>query len=193
MGPNAMKRRPPELTSGIQFTDQLRLLDSKGTALVEFAITLPVLLALYLGCVQICEVVSVYRKATTTSRTIADLTSQYPEVTDSELDAILDASSQVMAPYSNSKLKMVITHIAIDSAGVAKVTWSRPSGNGATADTVGSTYALPTGVAINDTSLVVAKVNYDYVADIGGFLNTNIPLADTIYMYPRAVTSINKK
>ena len=50
----------------------------------------------------------------------------------------------------------------------------------------------PAGVAVNGTSLIVGKVNYNYLADIGGILRTDIPLADTIYMYPRVVKSIPK-
>lgn len=166
--------------------------DKSGTALLEFAITLPVLLMLYLGCVQICDVVSVYRKTTTTSRTIVDLASQQTTVSDGDLDSILAASSQVMAPHSTANLKMVVTQVTVDSAGVATVDWSRASGSGATADTTASTYTLPSGVAINGTSLVIAKVNYGYLADIGGLLRTDIPLADTIYMYPRSVAKIPK-
>ena len=166
--------------------------DETGTALLEFAITLPVLLSLYLGCVQICDVVSVYRKATTVSRTIVDLVSQQTIVSDSELDSIMGASSQVMAPYSTDKLRMIVTQVTVDSTGVAKVDWSRASGTGANANTVGSTYTLPTGVPIKGTSLIIGKVNYDYLADIGGVLRTDIPLGDVIYMYPRSIKSIPK-
>ena len=166
--------------------------DEEGTALIEFAITLPVLLALYLGCVQICDLVSVYRKSTTTSRTIADLTSQQTQVSESTLQSILDASSQVMAPYSASKLRMVVTQVTVSNTGVATVDWSSKSGPGSVADTQGAVYTLPAGVAVNGTSLIVSKVNYDYDADIGGVLRTNVPLGDTIYMYPRSIVTIDK-
>jgi Flp pilus assembly protein TadG len=166
--------------------------NTAGTAMVEFAITLPVMLMLYLSCVQVCDVVGVYRKVTTTSRTIADLTSQETSVTDGELTTILNASGQVMAPYSTSNLRMVVTHLTISNTGVATVNWSKAAGTGATADTVGATYSLPTGVGVNNTSLVVSRVNYAYLADIGGFLHTDIPLAEAIYMYPRNIDSITK-
>lgn len=167
-------------------------MDSKGVAMVEFAITLPVMLTLYLGCVQVCDVVSVYRKATTTARTIADLTSQQTQVTDGTLQDIMSASSQVMAPHSPAKLNMVITQVSVSSTGVATVDWSGKSGPDAVADTTGATYTLPTGVAVNGTSIIVARIRYNYLADIGGFLHTDIPLADTIYMYPRSIGSISK-
>ena len=164
--------------------------DQKGTAMIEFAITLPVLLMLYLGCVQICEVVTVYRKATTTARTLADLSTQYVSLSNSEIDTIMNASSQVMAPYPSSNLKMVITHITVNAAGIAKVDWSKKSANAPAADAVNSTYSVPADMNIPSTSMIVAKVNIDYTARIGGFLETNIPLSDTIYMFPRLSTSI---
>jgi Flp pilus assembly protein TadG len=162
-----------------------------GTALLEFAITLPVLLMLYLGCVQICDAVAVYRKTTTTTRTIVDLTSQQTQVSDSELDSIMSASSQVMAPYATTGVQMVLTQVTISSTGVATVDWSRGSGGG-TENTVGSVYTLPSGVAINGTSIIIGKVNYDYVANLGGIIRTEIPLGDTIYMYPRSIARIPK-
>lgn len=164
--------------------------DKKGTALLEFAITLPVLLMLYLGFVQICDAVAVYRKTTTTTRTIADLTSQMTQVSDTELDSIMSASSQVMAPYATTGVRMVLTQVTVSSAGVATVDWSRGSGVGG--DAVGSVYTLPAGVGINGTSLVIGKVNYDYLANLGGIVRTEIPLGDTIYMYPRSTPKIPK-
>ncbi len=164
--------------------------DQNGTALLEFALTLPVLLMLYLGCVQICDAVAVYRKTTTTTRTIADLTSQYTSVSDTELDSIMSAASQVMAPYATTGLRMVLTQVTVSAAGVATVDWSR--GSGVAGDTVGSTYTLPAGVGVNGTSLIIGKVNYDYVANLGGMVRTDIPLGDTIYMYPRSIPKINK-
>jgi Flp pilus assembly protein TadG len=166
--------------------------DCQGTAMIEFAITLPVLLTLYLGCVQICDVVAVYRKTTTTARTIVDLTSLKTTIDDAVLQEIFDSSSQVMVPYSTAKLRMVVTQVSIDNLGVAKVDWSANSGSGSTKDTKGSTYTLPTGVGVNNTSIIIGRVNYDYSADIGGVLNTVMPLADTIYMYPRSIKTIPK-
>lgn len=163
-----------------------------GTALIEFAITLPVLLILYLGCVQICDAVSIYRKATVTARTIADLTSQQTQVSDTELDAIIAVSSQVMAPHSPSDLRLIITQLTVDSSGIAKVDWSRARGPGSTAATVGSTYSLPSGVAVNNTSIIVSQVSYDYSSDLGGLFRVQIPLGDRIFMYPRSISRIPK-
>ena len=166
--------------------------DDSGTALVEFAITLPFLMVLYLGCAQLCDAASVYRKTSTTSRTIVDLTSLQTQVSDSTLDDILDNATQIMAPYSTTNLKMVVMQVNIDASGVAKVAWTRTAGTGATAPAINSVYTLPTGVAVPNTSLIVSEVKYNYVGDWGGIVNKTIPLSDVTYMYPRSITSIPK-
>jgi Flp pilus assembly protein TadG len=166
--------------------------DTRGTALLEFAITLPVLLSLYLGCVQMCDAVSVYRKTTTTTRTIADLTSQYTQVSDSELQSVLNASSQIMVPHSATGLKMVVTQLSVNSSGAVSVDWSKASGPGAVALTAGTAYTLPTGVAVNGTSIIVSKVEYTYISDLGGIVRIEIPFRETIYMYPRSTKNISK-
>lgn len=168
----------------------VRLRDQAGTAMIEFAVTLPVLLILYLGCVQICEVVTVFRKVTTTARTLADLSTQHVTLSNTEIDTIMGASTQVMAPYPNANVQMVITHVTVNGAGVARVDWSKKSANAPAADAVNSIYTLPADMNIPNTSMIVAKVNTDYSARVGGFLQTDIPLADTIYMLPRISTSI---
>ena len=56
------------------------LQDNAGAALIEFAMVLPVLILCYLGGFQLMEAVSVYRKVTTSTRSIADLTSRSSSV-----------------------------------------------------------------------------------------------------------------
>lgn len=164
----------------------------KGTALVEFALTLPFLAVLYLGCAQICDAVSVYRKTTTTSRTIVDLTSLQTQVSDAALTDILENATQIMAPYATTNLRMVVMQVTVSAAGVAKVDWTGKSGASAVAPALNSTYTLPPGVGVPNTSLIVAEVNYDYNADFGGLVNKQIPLGDITYMYPRSITKIPK-
>ena len=73
--------------------------DTRAVTATEFAIVLPFLVAMYLGGYQLSDAISAYRKVTTATRTVADLTSQFPSVSDAELDTVLAASQQVMTPY----------------------------------------------------------------------------------------------
>lgn len=165
--------------------------DRRGTSAIEFAIALPVLILLFTGGFQLSDAVSAYRKVTTTSRALADLTSQYVVVDDATLDKILAASTQVMAPYSTTDAKLVISQINTDSTYQTKVVWSR--GRNATALRVGDPVTIPTAMKVRDTYAIIARVTYTYRPVFGNSYVGTIPMGDTIIMLPRASESIEKK
>ncbi|MBY0304714.1 MAG: hypothetical protein K2W86_06140 [Sphingomonas sp.] len=63
-------------------------LNCQGLALVEFALTAPFLILLYLGTYQVNDAVGCNRKVTITARSVADLTSQFATVTPASAAAI---------------------------------------------------------------------------------------------------------
>jgi len=155
------------------------LRDQSGMALVEFAMILPVLILLYAGSYQLTDAFSVYRKATATARTLADLTTQSTTLTNNDLADIFTAARQVLSPYSSTPASMTITHITTNAAGVSKVDWSRtPTGNG---------YA--TGAVIT----LPGAITYQYTALILPSLLGSIPLSDKIYMNPRRSEKVTLK
>jgi Flp pilus assembly protein TadG len=162
--------------------------DTRGLALVEFAITLPFLFMLFVGGFQLSDAVSAYRKVTTASRTIADLTSQYTSVMDSDLETILNASQQVMAPYPAANAKMTVSQIKIDNAGDAKVDWSLGKNMAKLAK--GTPFNIPVSIKQRNTSLIVAQIEYAYRPTFFWGLLGTIPLTETIIMSPRATGSI---
>jgi Flp pilus assembly protein TadG len=164
--------------------------DTRAVSAVEFAIVLPFLILLYVGGYQLADAISAYRKVTVATRTIADITSQYTSVTDNELDQILAASQQVMAPYKVSNAKLVVSQISIDNLGNAKVSWSR--GLNMTALTAGSAYTVPTSIKQNNTSLIIATTRYDYVPTVASSMIGTISMRDDIVMSPRAASTVRK-
>lgn len=164
--------------------------DTKAVSAVEFAIVLPFLILLYIGGYQLADAISAHRKVTVATRTIADITSQYTSVTDDELDQILAASQQVMAPYKVSNAKLVVSQITIDNQGNATVSWSR--GLNMTALTTGSPYTIPTSIKQNNTSLIIATTRYDYVPTVASRMIGTISMRDDIVMSPRAASTVRK-
>ena len=51
--------------------------NASGVALIEFAMVVPILIVLFIGGFQLMEATSVYRKVTTTARSLSDLSTQY--------------------------------------------------------------------------------------------------------------------
>ncbi len=166
------------------------LKDLRAVSATEFALVLPFLVTLYLGGYQLSDAISAFRKVTFTTRTIADLASQYTSVNDSDLDTILNASQQVMAPYKTQNATMLISQIKIDASLVATVDWSR--GKNVSGLTVGDAYTLPASIKQANTYVIVANVNYNYTPVVASTLIGAIPMKDQIILSPRAATRIKK-
>ena len=163
--------------------------DRRGVSALEFAITLPLMLALYLGTAEVTQGISVKRKVTLTARAVADLSSQYTAITNADLTNIFNAGSAIIAPYTVGNLAETVSEIAIDANGNATVVWSSTS-NG-TALTVGQTVTLPSGLAMANSYLILGQASYSYNPTYGYVLTKTLTLSDQFYMRPRQSNSIS--
>jgi Flp pilus assembly protein TadG len=163
--------------------------DTNGTALIEFAMALPVLVTLYLGGFQLMEGASVYRKVTTAARNLSDLSTQNTSLAEAEMQAILDASAQIMAPYTATRGTYRVSMIDVSSTGVATVKWSM-SKSGSGELTAGAAYTLPANVKQNGLGVVVCDVTYAYRPISFFSLIGEIPFKDQIFMVPRGSNTI---
>ena len=162
--------------------------DESGVSAVEFAMLLPLMITLYLGAVEISQGVSIDRKVTLTTRTVADLASQVSSIASTDMTNILDASSSVITPFDASKLKLVVSLVTVDANSVARITWSCTR-NG-TKHGVNSTVSLPAALNVANTSLIWSEVSYNYVPTIGYVVTGPLNLSDQIYMRPRLSDTI---
>jgi len=166
--------------------------DNRGVSAVEFALLLPLMLTMYLGTVEVSQGIGASRKLSLTTRAVADLVSQVSSINNSDMTNSLNAAATVMAPYSSSNLKVVVSSVTIDSTGKATVAWSEQLNSAARAK--GSTITLPTALNIPNSSLIFSEVQYDYKPTIGYIISGTISLKDQIYMRPRLsdqVTRVN--
>lgn len=157
--------------------------DKRGVSAVEFAMLLPLLVTLYLGGVEVSSAVAIDRKVTLIARTLGDLVAQASSVDNAGMTSILNATTAVMAPYSDANLKITVSSVQINSQGVAKVSWSDTK-NG-TLRAVGSTVTLPDALNVASTSLIWAEASYAYTPTIGYVITGTKNLSDQIYMRPR--------
>src|SRR6266581_2506861 len=157
--------------------------DRRGVSAIEFAMLLPVMVTLYLGVVEVSRGVAIDRKVTLTTRTMADLASRVTSINNADMTNMLNATSAVIAPYDESKVKVVLSAVNIDANGIAKVGWSDTLHGSARA--VGSTVTLPTVLAVPNTTLIWSEVSYSYNPTFGYVLTGSMNLSDQIYMRPR--------
>jgi Flp pilus assembly protein TadG len=163
--------------------------DRKGLAAVEFALILPIMISLYFGTVQIGDALTVKRKVTHVTSSLGDLVTQSKSISASDISNILDAASAVIAPYSVSNLKIVVSQIKIASDGKVTVDWSKTR-NG-TALIAGNTFTgLPDALKTNDSYVILASVEYAYTPYIGYMLTGTINFQKQYYLRPRISKSV---
>lgn len=163
--------------------------DRRGASAIEFAIVAPLMLALYVGCVEISGGVAADRKVTLTSGTLANITSQAQTLTATAMSNILNASISIMTPYTGS-ISAKISCLKIDAGGIAKVAWGAAN-TGTTPHAVGDVITIPSDLAVPNSSVVFSEVSYQYIPVTGfipgwSHIGTNgITLSDRMFMTPR--------
>ena len=65
--------------------------DERAATAVEFAILLPLLMTLFLGSVEATQGIAAYRKVELIAHTLADLSTQYTDITDADMEAFKQA------------------------------------------------------------------------------------------------------
>jgi Flp pilus assembly protein TadG len=159
----------------------------RGVAAVEFAFILPIMLLTFFGLVEATQGVMVDRKVTLLNRTLADLTSQTPAVSDAERTNIFNAARTVVAPFPENAVGMTFSSVVIRANGSALVCWTE--NQGMTGLVAGSTITLPTGLNTPGTSLIIARSNYVYTPAVGYVLTGSFNIGNApIYMRPRQGT-----
>ena len=162
-----------------------RFADStRGVAAVEFAMVLPVLAVIFLASIDGGRAIAIYMKVRAATYAVDAITNQYATVHDTDSQAILCATSTVLAPYSTSPLGITISQITIDSKGNATISWSDTQGG--TARAKGSSMTVPTNLKVPNSYLIFGEVSYSYQPLFGYFgNNTVISLSDNLYATPR--------
>jgi len=155
--------------------------DQRGVSAVEFALLAPMMIGLYLGCVEISQGVSADRKVSLVSAALANLSAQVSTISTTDMTNILDASSAIISPYSASLLKMTVTCLKIDANKNVTVKWSVTRGGTANSGTM----SIPSALAVANTQLLFAQASYAYTPTVGYTITGTLTLSDQMYMSPR--------
>ena len=140
--------------------------DRRGIAAIEFAMVVPLMLAMYLGTMEMSGGISVNKKVSRVSATVADLVTQQTSVTKADLEGILKIGEAVLFPYSADKPEIVIVGIDVDSSYPqgGKVVWSRRYNEGAFDGglTKGNDVWVSDSLRTDGTFLVRVDTSLDY-------------------------------
>jgi Flp pilus assembly protein TadG len=167
--------------------------DRRAVSAIEFALLLPVILLMYIGTIEISNLLTVVRRVETVASTASDLTAQVKQVSTADLADIVAASTSILTPYPTTPLKLVVSSVVADNNNNGKVAWSYSSSGSARA--VGSSYVLPAGTTQPNSSVVVAEVTYSFTPLLGLseiFSPGTLSLQRTFYARPRRSVTVAK-
>jgi Flp pilus assembly protein TadG len=170
------------------------ILRREGTAAVEFALLMPVMLTLFFGAFEITNLLMVNLKLTAATEAAADLVaqtrSQTPNIAPSDIGNFTTAADLVITPYAASGLKLAYAGLTYNSNGNPQVAWHYEE-NGATAITTGAlNQTLLQGLGSGTASVIMVQSTYNYTSPFSWVLGTTYTLGDIAYNRPRYVTQV---
>jgi Flp pilus assembly protein TadG len=157
--------------------------ENSGLAAIEFAMLLPLMIVLFLGCAEVSQAVGIDRKVGLTTRTVSDLVAQVKSVSDTDMTNIMAAVTAVAAPYPTSNLRLKVSSITIDANKKATIAWGDAMNTSARQK--GDVVTVPNGLLVANTTLIWAEATYNFTPTIGYVITGTLPLSDQIYMRPR--------
>lgn len=172
--------------------------NDQGVAAVEFALIVPFLIVLYLGSMEAASLFTVDKRVSSVAATIGDLVSQWdPDdgtMPVADLTDYMNASTGILAPYSTTGLKIVVTLVQVKNDGTTKVLWSRANAAG-TVKTTGHQYAglgatTEMNLVARGGCVVAAEASYSHLPLLGQVFETAVPLKHTNYFMPRFGSSV---
>lgn len=164
--------------------------DRRGVAAVEFALILPILIAFYLGLTELQPGISIKRKLSLVTRTLADLTTRSSTLATADLKDVFGAATTIMRPYDTAaKTQMAVTSVAVIKVGsvyTGKVVWSCDWNPGTGAGDVkkrvpATPVTVPAGFQTDGiSSFILVETKYPYKPTIGYQISGTVSLTDSV-------------
>lgn len=149
----------------------------RGSAAVEFALCMPLLLTVWAGMSEMVNATDNWRKATLLARTVADLSAQgdtLNPVGTAVMADIIASAEKVMQPFDTTGVKIVVSAMGVDLTGLGlfpRVCSSVANSNG-TARKAGTAndVTVPAGYQTTGMRYLLAEVSVTYTPMIGSAL-----------------------
>jgi Flp pilus assembly protein TadG len=179
--------------------------DRRGVAAVEFALLVPILMGMYFVTIEVAQAIDGNRKVGRIASMVGDLITQQPEITKSELEAIMKIGGSIIQPYSRSGATITVTAIQITANPDSKVqvAWSSKLAGGSYSKpfTTGSAATIPDALNVPGTFAIKVEADLSYLPMIAwgdgqktalglGGLFDDIKMKETYFLRPRMSTTI---
>lgn len=173
-----------------KITDSIRLAqeDQKGSAALEFAIIVPMIMVpLWGASVEINEALVVSRKVNQVGETLVDMVSRNVSLTASKANILMQGSASLMIPYSTSNLKILLCDATITSSS-RTVAWSAALNDTSLSTGSSLPVTLPTAIQTAGVDMIVVRVGYNFTppfSDILQHITGKSTYSFTRYYYGR--------
>ncbi len=137
--------------------------DTRGIAAVEFALVLPLLVIMLLGTIEIARAIDADRRFGNATAMTTDLIAREQDITDADLDGMMNAIQHLMHPYDSDTLKLGVIAVRspITPGEQPVVEWSY-SHQGKDVPARCANYTLPEGLISPGSRVVVVETEYGF-------------------------------
>jgi Flp pilus assembly protein TadG len=164
--------------------------DRSGNALVEAALVFPLLIILFFGVSELCEGFIAKRRVEAAAYTAADLVARLQAVNSTDLIALKAMIDETISPLPVATVGLVVTSVIADAQNATTVAWSDALGPGVAANATGSAIAIPSGLTLPNTTVILAQVRYTFHSTLSTLIVGDIALQAQAYQRPRSVVQV---
>ncbi len=166
----------------------------QGVTAIEFALVLPVMLLIMLGCFEVPRFVLIYQKLSRTSAGVSDLVARADEpLTGNQLQDIFLAANTMMQPYDVvANGKIIVTSINNPNGGGIELTWRKDNGgkNGGKPAQDSNSRITVAGLPVDlrpaaNEELLTAEVFFQYAPVFPTLIYNGTQLYSVSYTRPR--------
>lgn len=102
--------------------------DRRGSAAVEFALIMPVVLLLYYGMAEATQALLANRRVSVIATAVGDLTAQATQLSKTQIDDIFNISTAAIKPFPVTPLGIRIVSIETNANAVPQIKWQQQRG-----------------------------------------------------------------
>ena len=163
--------------------------DRRGVAALELALIAPVLVTLFLGSIEVTQLIRVKTKLSLSAQAIQTMVAaQNPPVAvtpPATVENAFGGGQLMMVPFAASRLAVAIASVTFTTAGApSKLAWQVLE-NGAASMTVAAACALATGLGLGGDSVIIVKATYSYTPVLSYILASRYTLTQIALGRPR--------
>jgi Flp pilus assembly protein TadG len=179
--------------------------DRRGAAAIEFAFIAPLLLVLYFVTMEVSQAIEANKKVGRIGSMVADLVTQQPKISRTELEAIMRIGEAILQPYNRSQPEITVTAIEITDEATPKVrvVWARKLLNGIFSAQpaklsittvppklmIKGSFLIRVESALPYEPMIASRDGGDGKIGLAGAFN-EISMLETYYLRPRLSTTI---